>query len=267
MPAAERRAFISAGLPILLESATSLLTASRKLQDSPREAEILEGQAEEECAKALMLIDLMRCPSRLLAERIGPMMRWFYDHLARLIYAEAQSWRPTNVGELQSYIDSQRRSHYVEGEYGEYIMPNWTLFRRESALYADVAADESGELQWLSPVRFATGLGHLTPMSYKIVEALSAFGIFTPAGLEVLNNIWGDCPVDATTRWEITRDNYEPLARSLEAAGLITDQAGEAHASLIADYWQLPMYTLDFSRIDVPLRDLLDQQEAQYLHV
>jgi hypothetical protein len=44
----------------------------------------------------------VRCPPKLIAGHIGPMMGWFYNHLARLIYAEAQHWKPTNAEKLQS---------------------------------------------------------------------------------------------------------------------------------------------------------------------
>ncbi len=124
LPAEQRLEFIAEGLPILFESAKSLAEASQALEQFPREAEILERHCEEECAKSLILVDIIRCPKKKGAARVGPMMRWFYDHLARLIYAEAQSWKPVNAGQLQEYVDSHRASHYFEGEYGEYIVPN-----------------------------------------------------------------------------------------------------------------------------------------------
>ncbi|SRR5258706_5323742 len=138
----DRLKFITEGLPTLVESARSLVEASQALTDNPREAAILASHADEECAKLLILLDIVRCPRARVASRTGPMMRWFYDHLARLIYAQAQRWRPVTAKQLRDYIDSERRSHYLEGEYGEYIMPNWTLFQRETALYVDIASDE-----------------------------------------------------------------------------------------------------------------------------
>ncbi len=131
MSAKERLDFIAGGLPIVFASAQSLMAASRALGDHPREAEILEGHAVEECAKLLILVDLLRCPPKRIAARIGPMMRWFYSHQARLIYAEAQSWKPVTGAQLQEYVDHHRPTYYLEGGMSEYIMPNWTLFRRE----------------------------------------------------------------------------------------------------------------------------------------
>jgi hypothetical protein len=111
MPHHRRLEFIAKGLPTLFESAKSLLLAAQTLKDFSREAEILEGHCEEECAKALILIDIIRCPPKNVASRVGPMIRWFYEHLSRLIYAEAQGWKPTNARQLQEYIDDSRESH------------------------------------------------------------------------------------------------------------------------------------------------------------
>lgn len=264
MSAADRLSFVAEGLPIIFDSAASLVQASRKLHDCPREAEILEGHAEEECAKILMLIDIIRCPSGRVAQRTGPMMRWFYNHLARLIYAKAQHWKPTTAGELQSYINSERQSHYLEGGYGEFIMPNWALFQRESALYADVAANEEGDPHWISPIRSSVGLPDLIPIAFQVVDALSAFGVFTPSGLAILQDVWAGIVVKADTRWEVTRDNYQPLAERLDAAGLITERVTVDHARTLVNTWQMPMYEMDFSSIQVALEDLVRERDAQY---
>lgn len=264
LPPDKRLGLIAEGLPILYDSAASLVAAAQVLAEHPREADILEGHAQEESAKILILMDLLRCPPSKVASRLGPMMKWFYNHLARLIYAEAQSWRPVTLRDLQSYIDDQRRSHYLEGEYGEYIMPNWTLFRRESALYADLAADEDRELSWISPERGATGLPAMIPIAFQIVDALSAFGLFTPQGLRILHEVWGAHPVDPQTRWELTRDLYRPLAEKLDAAGLVTARASQDHANILAHHWQLPMYDLDFAQIQVPLDALLEERDKKY---
>ncbi len=75
--------------------------------------------------------------------------------------------------------------------------------------------------------------------------------------------MWAAQAVEPDTRWEVTRDNYLPLAKRLEAAGLITDRATDKHATALADTWQMPMYEMDFSPIDVSLEDLLAERDAQ----
>jgi hypothetical protein len=264
MTAEARLKFIAEGLPIIFESAASLIRASQALDGQDREAAILAGHAEEECAKLLILIDIVRCPPKLIAGCIGPMMRWFYDHLARLIYAEAQHWKPTNAEELQRCIDSERKSHYLEGEYGEYIMPNWTLFRRETALYADVASDERREPTWLSPTRvFAPGIPSTVPPAYWIADALAAFGVLSIEGLRALSDVWSLTTVTKDTGWDVMDQNLDLLLERLDKSGLITPRASEEHSRALVNSWQMPMYGMDFSPVVVPLEDLLAEREAQ----
>lgn len=134
-----------------MQSAGSLLEASKELTSHPRSAAMLRRHALEEVAKILILIDLVRCPISQRPSRVGRMTKWFYDHLARLIYVEAQSWKPTHARQLQEYIDGHRRTHYLEGAVGEYIMPNFEVYRRESDMYADIEGEEDGTLHWSDP--------------------------------------------------------------------------------------------------------------------
>jgi hypothetical protein len=62
MEAVQRLEFIAKGLPLLFGSAKSLAMASQALKQFPREAEILARHCEEECAKILILLDIVRCP-------------------------------------------------------------------------------------------------------------------------------------------------------------------------------------------------------------
>jgi hypothetical protein len=266
MPADQRLEFIAQGLPILFESAKSLVMASQALKQFPREAEILGGHCAEECAKILILVDIIRCPKKRAAERLGPMMKWFYDHLARLIYAKAQGWKPVNARQLQEYIDSDRQSHYLEGEYDELIMPNWELFARESSLYADVMVEEDGESMWHSPVRVWEGDcrgNYLPTTSFRVVEALEAFGVFTIEGLKIMAEVWGKHDVEGEVGGvTLTRDLYLKLAKRLETAGLIREHATREHEHDLINNWQLPMYNMDFSMESARLEELRDQREA-----
>ena len=88
LPQPKQLDVIAEGLPILMKSAGDLLEASKALVEHYRAAAILKGHAMEELAKILILIDIVRCPQKLRPSRIGPMMAWFYDHLARLIYID-----------------------------------------------------------------------------------------------------------------------------------------------------------------------------------
>jgi hypothetical protein len=266
MGADQRLKFIAEGLPILFASAKSLAMALQALKQFPREAVILEGLCEEECAKVLILVDIIRCPKKRAAERVGPMMDWFYSHLARLIYAKAQTWKPADARQLQEYIDGDRQSHYLEGEYGEVIMPNWALFERESSLYADVVVGEDGDPMWQSPVQIWEGESHddYLPTSFRVVEALEAFGLFTSEGLKILAEVWEKHEFGGESdEWFLhPLDLYRELAKRLEAARLITEHATRDHAHNLINNWQLPMYNMDFTKIPARLEELREQREA-----
>ncbi|TAX01980.1 hypothetical protein ELI07_32875 (plasmid) [Rhizobium leguminosarum] len=42
----------------------------------PRDSSVLKGHAEEEAAKILILMDIMRCPKKVIASRIATLMGW-----------------------------------------------------------------------------------------------------------------------------------------------------------------------------------------------
>jgi hypothetical protein len=257
MPAARQLEVIADGLPILLKSADDLFLASAALTDHPRAASILEGHAIEEVSKILILMDIVRCPEKLRPGLTGTMFKWFYDHLARLIYADAQTWRPVNMEQLQEYVDSHRRSHSLEGYAGEYIVPNWTTFSRESELYADIVAYEDGEPTWNEPLGSAPLFGAGRPPAWKVVEALRDMGAFRPAGLDIVSEIWGAVEfVGKRNHWDDARDLTEQMLTRLQAAGLFTEQTRQEQIGRLYNDWQMPMYRIDFKRIEVPLEEL-----------
>jgi hypothetical protein len=247
----QRLEFIAEGLPIILENAKSLMLASGTLAGFPREAAILEGLAEEECAKILILIDIIRCPATVVASRIGPMMKWFYDHLARLIYADAQNWQPASVVDLQGYVDLMRKSHYLEGEFGEFIEPNSVIFSRESALYADVVGIEDSDPMWISPLRPKSEKPFpLEPQSFRIAKALSTVGAFTIQGLKILRDSWSGIDFSRSQDYYVSRELCRKMLEKLNTAHLT------AETQTLLYQWQTPMYHIDFALIRVPLEDL-----------
>ena len=263
LPKKERLDLIGEGLPIILQSARGFWRASGQLVDnSPREADVLEGFSEEEAAKILILMDIVRCPSKLIAERIGGIVHNFYDHLARRLYAEAQGWQAMHVTQLQEYLDTERKAHYLEGHVGEYIVPNWNIFARESQLYADIEASEDEVPHWNEPKGYASGLPRFTPTALRVAEALSALGIFTPKGLDATAEVWGQLEFrDAQTRTDAERLTKQLLER-LIAEQLPSEAATHDDVRALYLSWQMPMYHLDFRLVDVPLADLMAQREA-----
>ena len=262
LPQRKQLEVIAEGLPILMKSACDLLAASKTLGEHHRAATILEGHAMEEVAKILILIDIVRCPPKLRPSRIGPMMTWFYDHLARLVYIDAQGWKPVNAKQLQEYVDHPRKSHYLEGALGEYIMPNWTTYSRESMLYADITTDEGGEPIWNEPDATASMFGYYEPFPWQVCQALRDMGAFTTAGLDIVSSVWSQTEFVDDQHWSDTERLTKEMLLALEKAGLITKAAREEQVGVLYDRWQLPMYCIDFNRIVVPLAELPAERDA-----
>lgn len=260
----ERLAFIAEGLPVILRSAQGFWTAAETLHAHPREAKVLENYADEEAAKILILVDAVRCPPKLIASRLNKIVGWFYNHLARLIYAEAVSWKPTHLAELRGYVDRQRRGHYLEGHAGEYIAPNWAIYQRESLLYADVEAYQDGKLEWSAPRDPPYGhFGSFRPHALRVVEAMEQVGMFAPAGLKAVSDIWGGLEYKDKEDHNDGRKLTEQLLMRLHAEGQILDTANGEHVGTLYNDWQIPMYNLEFSLIPVSLEELEAEQERE----
>jgi hypothetical protein len=262
LPLSERLGFIAEGLPIILASAHSYWTAATSLEDHGREARVLEGFAEEEASKVLILMDMVRCPERLVAQCASRIARTFYSHLGRLIYAEAQGWRPVNLAQLRAYVDETRRAHDLEGYAGELIMPNWNRYSRESAMYADIELHEDRVPRWNEPRSFGGIVPSFRPLPLELAEAMQAVGVFDLRGLEAVNQVWGTLEFQEDEHFDDSRRLTKHLFDLLDQNALVTAAANEKHAHLLMNRWQMPMYHLDFKELAVGLEELEQRRDA-----
>ena len=264
MRQAERLDFIADGLPVVLASAMGFWRAARQLDDQVREAVVLARHAEEEAAKVLILMDMVRCPKRLVSSRTGSMVKWFYSHLARLIYAEAAGWKLMDVAQLRKYVDMNRKSHHVDGGVGEYIMPNLTIFRREGLLYADIEGYEEAGASWSDPRDLIHPLSFSgrTPTALGLAESMSRLGMFTRRGVELTAQVWGKVEFKERGSFREARALTRTLLKGLIAEELPAEVAEDKDVQLLYEVWQLPMYHFDLGLIEVPLEDLHNEQEA-----
>lgn len=264
MKHAERLDFLAEGLPIILESARGFWKASQQLGELPREADVLENHAEEEAAKILILMDMVRCPRKLGASKMGDMVKWFYDHLARLIYANATSWKPMHVTQLREYVDNTRKAHFLDGPYGEYIVPNSEISNRESTLYADIEAYEDKKPMWSAPKGFARSFPSFTPPSLALAEAFSALGIFRAEGLRATAEIWDALEFKDTQNLQDLSRLTQSLVAFIIDTKLASEMAEQSHVDRIYNSWQFPMYNIDFSLRHVPLEQLQRERDAMF---
>ena len=258
----ERMDLIAEGLPIILKSAQGFWLAAKHLKDNRREADILEGFAKEEAAKILILMDIVRCPQNLIGSKIGMLAGLLYNHLARLLYAEAQQWKPVTVSRLRSYVDEQRKAHYVDGFAGEFILPNWSIATRESQLYADIAVYENEKPIWNEPISYSLGFPRYKPLALQIAESLSSIGGFDRQGLTAIAKVWGQIEFKSLESWSDSERLTTELLEQLYRENLYREQATQQNFNWLFGNWQMPMYNLDFSLIYVSLAELKSEQDS-----
>ncbi len=93
---------------------------------------------------------------------------------------------------------------------------------------------------------------------------MEALGVITREGLQATSDVWGNVDFVDDQGYNDANDLTKQLATRLDSEGLVTELATAEHTRLFYDYWQLPMYNLEFSLIDVPLEVLEAQRTAAY---
>lgn len=261
LPLEERLERIAEGLPIILSSAETLYAASEQVGATGRVGQILRGHAKEEAAKILILLDYVRCPPGL-SRPAQAQLNKVYDHGSRLIYAQACGWKPVDVEMLRGYVDHTRASHCVEGEYGEYILPNWDLYIREAQLYADLTRTDSGALVWNNPDDWPDDLDIFatTPTALTVTRALSRLGVFSQEGLRIVHDVWKTTPFRTTEDHAQSSALIQTTLERLMAQGVPVKEATGEDVQLLYRAWQIPMYDIDTKARVVDLETLREEQ-------
>ena len=231
---------------------------------------MLQSHASEEAAKALILMDAIRCPKKLIGSQMGKLSKWWYSHLARLIYADAVHWRVNNVRELRDAVDSLRKLYdrdyteaYLDDMPEPHMAQNSYLYERESILYTDIERSNEGKFIWSDPSHTGHTLMLLSqhfnkPGPLQLVEAMYAVGIFKFPGINATAEIWG---TKNFTDDSGSRDDNNELIRQLLFRlddEEITDEEelerylaanGPNPENVLYELWQLPMYNLELATI------------------
>jgi hypothetical protein len=80
---------------------------------------------------------------------------------------------------------------YREGEYGEFIIPNWILHNREAQLYVSYLRNDDGTHSWWTPYQPDRLWGDIVPSGLiRVAEALSRLGLFAQPTLSVVSDFW-----------------------------------------------------------------------------
>ena len=245
---------ISTGIKHVIDNVESLDEITRRLivAEEYRGADIMRRLAEEESAKILILVDAVRCPRKCMSRTL----RWFDDHVAKGIYANACWWRPQDFREVASYVERDRRGLFLDGPNDfDWIFPNSIKSEREQAMYVDYVQDitvENGEHMWLSPVSGqVSATTYSTPESVEVSHAIFEIGATTPKGLAIVAKVWRDFePQPQTTKTELcARVNY--MLQLLIDKGLFSAPNLQKAQSILYS-WPFPLWPLDLTRTPEP---------------
>jgi AbiV family abortive infection protein len=252
---------VAEGLGLIVRNAVKLYEGATIVAREGRShaSRVLEGIAEEEAAKFLVLMDAVRCP-RQPGERFAAQLGRFGDHLAKGLYANSCSWRPTTLGQLQEYMDSCRHEFYLDGPNDvDWIFRNEVIQNREGGLYVDYVSSDEGHF-WTDPSLYESVLsGTFEPLALKMAKVLSDVGLATAIGLSVVAQIWRPAPLDMKTSWSEFRDLNLRTLEALETEKVLLEQPSEAY-SWVINHWQFPMYDLDLRSIPVDMEVLREQR-------
>ncbi len=247
---------MSRGLELVLRSACRLAEDAGTLGQLGRGqgSTVLRLIAEEEAAKFLILLDAVRCP-REPSWRLGRQLRRFYDHLAKGIYAACCYWRVGSLGQLLSYIETERRDFYLAGsDNSDPIFRNRILLEREMAIYVDYVATDDGRY-WLLPFEGEQSyLNQLDPPALRVARALHAVGCTTPQALELIATTWRPVQVgDDFTLMELREVNQRTL-EAMGQRGLLRERLEETFRLIIQE-WPFPLYSADLKMTRVTNED------------
>jgi len=257
---------VSTGLGHILEVVNRLDRSARRLPGYRRfytrslhshAVHMLGSLAEEEAAKFLILLDFVRCLPSLQNAR-SRQLKYFYDHLAKGIYAEYCAWRPVDFADVTRHGNLSRQAFYLDGPLGvDWIFNNDILRKRVDRLYVNYVRDDDGNRYWQYPRTTDFEIGYHTGAVIEIARALDAVGVASPEGLAVVAEVWRT--VDITpdlTIGELKKLNYHTL-KAIEERGLLKDASNGAYTH-VHERWLFPLYPLD---LFLNPRDSREQEE------
>ena len=262
---------VSEGIPLIVQNAIGLDETAQRLHQEKqfRVSDIIRGFAEEEAAKILILIDLIRCPS--IPERKAETAKRFYGHVGKRIYATTCSYpRIASFKELCELVETESRPYYLDGpNWVDWIFPNSIAAEREQALYVDYVreiGEEPGDCFWRVPaVPPSVQSAYETPDCVKLSHALSEAGAGSPDGLAVIANLWREFEPDPETDraelWGLISHTLERLAKS--GAGIEYRPA----SSFIVSHWSFPLWSLTIKEPRAKAEDLEKLREERALTI
>lgn len=219
--------------------------------------------ADEEAAKVLILLDLLRMGFRD-QKAANRQVASFYDHLARQIYAEIVHLNPATFGEIRSLVDNLRESHYLDGPTGaDWVFRNQLTTGREETLYVDYVLDEDGG-RWVSPASWDDARPWVFTTAHELVAALHRCGCTRLAAFPFIERAWSRCQLEDATHWQVAAAINRAIVDQLVEGGHADANVSARDIALVEDKWPFPMGSLDLTTRVITREELDRQRERQH---
>ena len=127
-----------------------------------------------------------------------------------------------------------------------------------------MGAYEDGEAFWSEPKGFSFPTLRFDPPSYRVVAALEALGTFSPKGLQIITDIWGKEEFKDSQTVADAQRLTESMLNVLADAGLPYGRATQDDVAVLYSAWQMPMYNIDLSRVEVSMEELQRSRDSAY---
>ena len=261
LPEAQFLEQVSQGIALIVRSLESLERAGEELHKlgHVQGSEVLRRLAEEEAAKALILLDAVRCPRRERSRRKITLAR-FGDHLAKGIYAKALGWRYFKFRELQDYVQACRNSLYLDGPNDvDWIFRNEIKASREAAMYVDYVRDitePSGDPDWSAPPRDGTNPSpYASSDAVRLVRTITNMGAATRSGLAAVGDVWQEFDVIDSTTWPEVRGQNMTLLRRLAGVESYASPVHDDVRRFVND-WIPPLWSVEMRLEQVSIEEL-----------
>jgi AbiV family abortive infection protein len=216
----------------------------------------------EEASKILILLDLCRCMHKPNAE-FEKGCKYFYDHLARSIYAYVHEANPSRYSEVVGYVKDNRPSHYLDGPNdADWIFRNDLMRQRENTLYVDYEEVEPGKYEWTGP---DPDLIYVPQRITKLVLSMQTAGMLTEAGARVVSEVWKNSSFDENTRWEYCSERNLAVLNTLSTSKKEVTRELVAARHVIREKWTFPLTQLDlFLDRSTTIEEFQEQQNRHY---
>lgn len=267
MKRADRITVLSDGLPLIAANALAYERDARHMNGAGRfrSAAVLHSYAEEEAAKVVILLDLVR-GGLDDAALVKKAVRNFYSHLARGIYARVYETNIGSLDEARRYTTDLRQKLYLDGPMDvDWIFGNEVTTDREERLYVDYVEYENQERRWVSPLRegrdeFYELHSHRSWL-LELVDVLGSLGVLSPGGVEATSAAWSGAAIDDDTYWDDFWRRNESVLQELRRRGQEFTDADQPAINFICQRWAIPLLPLDLSEIKTNIDDLTRERE------